>query len=125
MELRDAEATHLGRFDGRRAVFVTVAQRDGQNIFEVRQGHGAAARDFRSELPAVGARSSVGFDQAHNVAHRLDGFPRDFGLAILLVLVTLLPLGWRAALVVMVSIPLSLAIGRGAAAPHRASPSTS
>ena len=52
-----------------------------------------------------------GFDQSKNVEHRLGGFTRDFGLAILLVLVTLLPLGWRASLVVMVSIPLSLAIG--------------
>ena len=52
-----------------------------------------------------------GFDQSKNVEHRLGGFTRDFGLAIVLVLVTLLPLGWRASLVVMVSIPLSLAIG--------------
>ena len=51
------------------------------------------------------------FDQATNVEHRLSGFVRDFAIAILLVLVTLLPLGVRASLVVMVSIPLSLAIG--------------
>ncbi|HEY6098673.1 MAG TPA: efflux RND transporter permease subunit, partial [Anaeromyxobacter sp.] len=51
------------------------------------------------------------FDQATNVEHRLSGFVRDIGIAILLVLVTLLPLGVRASLVVMVSIPLSLAIG--------------
>jgi multidrug efflux pump subunit AcrB len=45
------------------------------------------------------------------VEHRLSGFARDFGLAIVLVLATLLPLGLRAALVVMVSVPLSLALG--------------
>jgi multidrug efflux pump subunit AcrB len=35
----------------------------------------------------------------------------DFGIAIALVLLTLLPLGWRAASIVMISIPLSLAFG--------------
>jgi multidrug efflux pump subunit AcrB len=35
----------------------------------------------------------------------------DFAIALGLVLITLLPLGWRASLVVMVSVPLSLAIG--------------
>ncbi len=110
VELRDSEATHLGRFNGRRAVFVTVAQRDGQNIFRVREGLEKQLEAFRKELPAS-VRLEVGFDQAHNVSHRLDGFLRDFGLAIGLVLLTLLPLGWRAAVVVMISIPLSLAIG--------------
>src|SRR5260370_41625994 len=52
-----------------------------------------------------------GCDQPRNVAQRLPGFARGFGLAILLVLSTLLPLGLRASGIVMVSIPLSLAIG--------------
>lgn len=67
---------------------------------------------FASGLPPAGdIRLVRGFDQAKNVEHRLGGFTRDFGLAIVLVLVTLLPLGWRASVIVMVSIPLSLAIG--------------
>jgi multidrug efflux pump subunit AcrB len=110
VELRDSEATHLGRFNGRRAVFVTVAQRDGQNIFQVRQRLEKQLEAFRKELP-TSVQLETGFDQARNVSHRLDGFLSDFGLAIALVLLTLLPLGWRAAVVVMISIPLSLAIG--------------
>ena len=51
------------------------------------------------------------FDQAENVANRLTGLGIDFLIAILLVGITLLPLGGRAAIVVMISIPLSLAIG--------------
>lgn len=51
------------------------------------------------------------FDQADNVNSRLGGLGIDFVIAILLVIVTLLPLGTRASVVVMVSIPLSLAIG--------------
>ena len=42
--------------------------------------------------------------------NRLSGLGIDFLIAILLVLITLLPLGGRAATVVMISIPLSLAI---------------
>lgn len=53
----------------------------------------------------------VHFDQAYNVNERLSGLFKDFLIAILLVAITLLPLGLRAALVVMISIPLSLAIG--------------
>jgi multidrug efflux pump subunit AcrB len=45
------------------------------------------------------------------VASRLNGLYWDFGIAIILVLVTLLPLGFRASMVVMISIPLSLLIG--------------
>ena len=52
-----------------------------------------------------------GFDQSETGQHRLGNLGRDFTIAILLVLLTLLPLGFRASIVVMVSIPLSLAIG--------------
>src|SRR5690606_25908158 len=51
------------------------------------------------------------FDQATSVDRRLGRFSTDFIIAILLVSITLLPLGYRAAVVVMISIPLSLAIG--------------
>jgi multidrug efflux pump subunit AcrB len=51
------------------------------------------------------------FDQADNVNKRLNGLGLDFLIAIGLVAITLLPLGGRAALVVMISIPLSLSIG--------------
>ncbi len=108
--LQDEEPTYLGRFNGRRALFVTSALRDGQNIFQVRKGLERQLSAFRAELPDT-VQLEIGFDQARNVSHRLGGFTRDFGLAIALVLLTLLPLGWRAAVVVMISIPLSLAIG--------------
>ena len=55
VDLRDSEATHLGRFDGRRAVFVTVAQRDGQNIFQVREGLQTQLEAFRKRAPRLGS----------------------------------------------------------------------
>jgi multidrug efflux pump subunit AcrB len=110
VELRDAEPVHLVRVGGRRGVLVAANQKEGQNIFEVRRGIDGAVSAFEKELPA-GVRLTRVFDQSRNVGHRLDGFARDFAIAILLVLVTLLPLGTRASIVVMVSIPLSLALG--------------
>ncbi|HKO92584.1 MAG TPA: efflux RND transporter permease subunit, partial [Polyangiaceae bacterium] len=108
--LVDVEESELARFNGKRAVLVLANQRENENIFRVSTGLGDEVRAFADSLPA-NITLAHGFRQADNVAHRLDGFVRDFGLAILLVLATLLPLGLRAALVVMVSIPLSLALG--------------
>ncbi len=107
---RDGEATHLVRFDGKRAVLVAANMKERQNIFRVRQGLEQALTAFRPLLPP-GVTLGLSFDQAANVEHRLSGFARDFALAVLLVLVTLLPLGLRAAGVVMVAIPLSLSVG--------------
>jgi multidrug efflux pump subunit AcrB len=110
VRLTDAERTYLGRFNGKRAVFVTVTQRDKQNVFDVRDRVMVEVNAFASTLPP-GTSLALGFDQSGNVAHRLGGLTRDFAFAIALVLVTLLPLGWRASVIVMLSIPLSLALG--------------
>ncbi|MFT3837067.1 MAG: efflux RND transporter permease subunit [Myxococcaceae bacterium] len=113
IELRDRDAAHLARYDGERAVFVTVTMKDKQNIFTVHDQLAQVSGSFGKTLPA-GVRLETGFDQSQNVSHRLNGFVRDFILAIALVLLTLLPLGLRASGVVMLSIPLSLALGLAA-----------
>ena len=105
-----ADSTYRARYNGKRAVLVTVTQQEGQNIQTVRDGVWAVLDTFQAELPA-GITLERGFDQAHNVSRRLSRLGEDFTIAIGLVLITLLPLGLRAAGIVMVSIPLSLAIG--------------
>src|SRR5690606_31419606 len=104
------EHTYTGRFNGERAVFVTANQKDGYNIFHVRDRILEASEDFRAQLPPY-ITLELGFDQSNYVATRLNRLTTDFGIAIALVAITLLPLGLRAASVVMISIPLSLAIG--------------
>ena len=104
------EHTYLGRFNGKRAVFVTANQKDGYNIFDVRQRVLDAAEKYQEQLPKR-VKLELGFDQSENVAARLNRLTTDFAIAIGLVAITLLPLGLRAASVVMISIPLSLAIG--------------
>lgn len=105
-----ADATHEARLNGKRAVWITATQQEGQNIQRVRDRMWAAMDVFEKTLPA-GVRLERTFDQAENVSNRLTRLGEDFGIALLLVLVTLLPLGSRASLVVMISIPLSLAMG--------------
>ncbi len=104
------ENRHLARVNGTRCVWVTARMKDEQNIFEVGESVNKKVAAWRAELPKSMDYAKV-FDQNDSVGKRLTRFAKDFGIAILLVLLTLLPLGWRAAMVVMISIPLSIAIG--------------
>ncbi|GAA4417016.1 efflux RND transporter permease subunit [Nibrella viscosa] len=106
------EETHITRLNGHRAVLVTAGQKMGENIDKVGQQLNPVIDDFGKTLPPH-IKLVKSFDQAASVSKRLSRFAKDFGIAILLVSLTLLPLGFRAALVVMISIPLSLAIGLG------------
>jgi multidrug efflux pump subunit AcrB len=104
------EQLYLTRFNGHRAQFVTITQKDGIDVSELNAHARAVIADFRRTLPAS-VRLTTVFSQDEEVRRRLDHLYRDFGLALLLVIVTLLPLGLRASLVVMISIPLSLLTG--------------
>ncbi len=105
----DGDAVHIGRFNGQRAMFVTVAVQTGRNITTVRDAVWVELDAFEKTLPA-GVKLARGFDQSRNVEARLSQLGKDFAIAIALVLITLLPLGFRASVIVMVSIPLSLAL---------------
>jgi multidrug efflux pump subunit AcrB len=104
------EQKHIVRLNGHRAVLVTAAQKSGENIARTQKAYLPVIENFSKQLPKnIELVSS--FDQADNVGRRLGGLGIDFLIAITLVLITLLPLGWRAALIVMVAIPLSLGLG--------------
>ena len=106
----DDEQRHMTRFNGERAIFVTARAGIGENVFTVTNAIHTAVDAFEQQLPE-GVRLERGFDQSKTVSDRLLKLGRDFLIAIFLVLLTLLPLGFRASIVVMVSIPLSLAMG--------------
>ena len=105
-----AEEMHITRLNGHRSVFVTAAQKNGENISMTQKKYLPIIEKFKSTLPA-NINLVHHFDQANNVNKRLSSLGIDFIIAILLISITLLPLGQRAALIVMISIPLSLAIG--------------
>jgi multidrug efflux pump subunit AcrB len=105
-----ADDTHRGRLNGERAVFVTVVQRDGTNIFTVRQGIEEKMNRVRASLPDGVSLEPV-FDQSTSVEERVGGFFANLMQGIALVgLVVLLALGFRAAAVVMTAIPVAIMI---------------
>jgi len=106
----ESEQDHIVRYNGRRALWVITAMKDRQNIIQVREKIEKVLEEFKATLPET-IQMEQAFDQEKGVRHRLAGLGRDFLIAILLVLLTLLPLGTRASWVVMISIPLSLSIG--------------
>lgn len=105
-----APETHITRLNGYRAVFVNAAQKSGENISRTQEQYLQVIDVFRERLPA-NVDMVLHFDQGENVGKRLGGLGTDFIIAVVLVLFTLLPLGTRASLVVMIAVPLSLAIG--------------
>ena len=105
--------THRGRYNGERSVFVTVAQREEANIYQVIEGIHAATHAFEQELPDGVALHAV-FDQSISVETRVNGFFSNLFQGILLVgLVIFLALGFRASTIVVIAIPLSLLIAFG------------
>jgi multidrug efflux pump subunit AcrB len=113
VDLDYTEESHITRLNGHRAVLVTAAQKEGQNIEKVGKMLSPVVEQFEKTLPS-NIKLVKNFDQAESVSKRLSRFSKDFAIAIFLVSLTLLPLGFRAALVVMISIPLSLAMGLSA-----------
>lgn len=105
-----AEEKHITRINGHRCVLVTAAQKSGGNIAQTQDAYRPVIDAFEKTLPKNIALVRS-FDQADNVQRRLGGLGIDFLIAIGLVMITLIPLGWRASLVVMVAIPLSLGMG--------------
>ena len=106
----NATFSYTGRYNGKRALFVTASQKDGFNNPRVQRGIDATLDLYQETLPRD-ITLERGFAQARNVTKRLDRLYLDFGIAVALVALTLLPLGLRAAGIVMISLPLSVAFG--------------
>jgi multidrug efflux pump subunit AcrB len=104
------DAKYKTRLNGHRCLFITAAQKEGENISKTKEAYEPVFVEFKKTLP-TNIDLVQHFDQADNVNRRLGSLGEDFLIAILLVSVTLLPLGFRPAMIVMISIPLSLSIG--------------
>lgn len=104
------DQTHIGRYNGKNALFITANQKAGTNIFHVVETVNKDVQAFETRIPAD-MKLIKAFDQSVNVDSRLTRLYKDFGIAILLILITLLPLGARASIIVMIAIPSSLLIG--------------
>ena len=104
------DQNYITRLNGRRCIFLAVNEKEKTNIIEVNKKITPVINSFAAKLPA-NMRLENRFVQADDVRKRLSHFMRDFIIAIVLVVFTLTPLGWRASLIVMISIPLSISLG--------------
>ena len=102
--------SHITRLNGFNCILINAAQKTGMNISDTQIEYKKTIDEFKAKLPK-NVDLVLNFDQGDNVNKRLGGLAFDFGIAIFLVLITLLPLGTRASLVVMIAIPLSLGLG--------------
>lgn len=102
------DETHRARFLGDPAVFVTAIQRESSNVMAVRGALEPILDEFRAELPPT-VRLETVFDQSESVDTRVSGFFGSLVQGIVLVgVVMFLFVGLRPALLVMISIPLSI-----------------
>lgn len=105
---------YLARVNGKKAIFVTVNQKEGRNIFKTREKAEEVLRRFQLSLDKD-IQMAVVFDQSVDVDNRVNGFLSNMLQGIILVgAIILLALGFRSAIIVMISIPLSVMIGLGA-----------
>ncbi len=104
---------HIGRYNGHRSVFVNVKQKEHTNIFSVMKALNATIQEFKTSLPADISLFHA-FDQSKSVAHRVNSFVSNLLQGIVLVGVLIfLFLSFRASILVMLAIPISLLIGIG------------
>lgn len=101
--------TRKYRFNGKEAVEIGVVMARGFNVTTVGADVHAALQRFEAELP-TGVEIGQISDQPDVVTHAIDEFAEALieALAIVLV-VSFLSIGWRAGLVVAITIPLVLA----------------
>ncbi len=96
--------------NGKRAIWITANQKQGTDATKLRN---LLVKELalQQKLLPPDIKAVIQFDQSRDITKRLKELARDFGIALFLVLFTLLPLGWRASIIVMISIPLSIASG--------------
>ncbi|PZU09997.1 MAG: MFS transporter [Sphingobium sp.] len=103
-------ATFLVRNGGEPALLLGVVMRDGWNGLELGKALNAEVVKVQKELP-LGMTLTPVTDQSVNISDAVDQFMHTFleALAIVMI-VSLISLGWRVGLVVAAAVPLTLAI---------------
>lgn len=100
----------IGRFNGQKAIYVSVTQKKGGNIIKLSEDLALMKANFKEKLPNTIALETA-FEQAPAVKLRINDFISNLSQGIVLVgIIILIFLGWRPALVIMTVIPLSILI---------------
>ncbi len=98
------------RFRGEEAVMISVVKERGHDVLRLGAALGAELAAIRRDLP-VGLSLSLVSDQPHIVAESVNEFLLKLAAALgVVLLVSFLSLGWRAGIVVALSVPLTLSL---------------
>ncbi|PLX14092.1 MAG: AcrB/AcrD/AcrF family protein [Marinilabiliales bacterium] len=99
------------RYNGRKAVFIIVKQKDNRNIFKIMDDIRPRVEKYKQGLDS-GTELHTVFDQSVIVEDRISGFIGNLLQGIVLVgLVILLALGVKSSIIVIIAIPLSILTG--------------
>ncbi len=113
VEFTYEDQNYYARFNGKRCVFITISQKSGTNIFTITDKLKDKIKKFNEELTERIKIETV-FDQSIGVANRLDGFFINLLQGLILVgIIVILAVGFRASIVVLTVIPISIIIGIG------------
>jgi multidrug efflux pump subunit AcrB len=103
----------IARFNGHRAVFLTVKQKENINIFSINETIQSVIEKARRNT-GDGISIQTVFDQAESVNNRINTFLSNLLQGMVLVgAIIFLSLGFRVALMVILAVPLSTVIGLG------------
>jgi multidrug efflux pump subunit AcrB len=101
--------TFLIRHDGEAALVLGVVMQDGWNGLDLGQALNAEEKQIAGTLPA-GVRFTKVVDQAVNITEAVGEFMLKFFVALaVIMIVSLISLGWRVGIVVAAAVPLTLA----------------
>jgi multidrug efflux pump subunit AcrB len=102
-------ATFLIRHGGEPAMVLGVVMKEGWNALDLGKALDAEERQIATELPAGLSFTKIS-DQAVNVTEAVDEFMLKFFVALgVIMIVSLVSLGWRVGIVVAAAVPLTLA----------------
>ena len=113
VELAYKDNNYFVRYKDKKAVLITLTQKEDTNIFNVTDGVKEQIKEFKKSLPAS-HKLYTSFDQSESVHHRLTNFFSNLLQGLVLVgIVIFLSVNIRASIIVMLAIPFSILIGIG------------
>ncbi|WP_199610499.1 efflux RND transporter permease subunit [Flocculibacter collagenilyticus] len=113
VRIADGVPSYLGVYNKQPALFISVVQRKGSNIFDVIETVKKETDLFAERLPNTIELSLV-HDQSISVEERINGFFSNLLQGLVLVgIFTFVVLGFRASIVIVTAIPMSVFIGMG------------
>ncbi len=113
VHIADEDKDYHARFNGERAIYITLNQKSHTNIFGIMDRVEPAIEGFRDALPQS-MQLYYAFDQSKSVEHRFNLFFTNLLQGIILVgLIVFLGVGLKSSAIVILAIPFSLFIGIG------------